>query len=165
MEDYMKKIISRIAVVFAAAILVSTFTGCLSLFTTTTSTVRAADPVLEGTWTGATNSYSYDIERSGSVYTFKSYTLLRDGTKSYNRDMTSFERGERRVETSTSGYLYGYNSSRPGWVAYYYTFSSSSATLTSLTTVSGGSVWSSLEEAKAGADKNYPGAVKINLKR
>lgn len=160
----MKKTFLKIAATFAISTAISLFTGCLTVSTGSMSRV-ASEPVLEGTWSGATNSYSYDIEKVGSEYRFTCYTRLRDMTKDYKSDMTSFERGERKVESSTSGYLYGYNKNRPGWVAYYYTFNSSSATLTSLITARGGSVWSTLEEAKAGADKNYPGAVKINLKR
>ncbi|MBP5753330.1 MAG: hypothetical protein J6W60_10830 [Treponema sp.] len=79
--------------------------------------------------------------------------------------METLDKGEKSAETISSGYLYGYNKNRPGWIAYYYTINGTNLTMTSLITAGGGATWSSLEEAKAGADKNYTGTVKLNLSK
>ena len=165
-EIKMKKIrllVAALAVMASAAM----FTGCLSGLFEPTPTPRAAEviPSIEGTWYASSSGNYYDISASGGAYSMVKYSLLRDGSKDISNDMTTFERGEKSAETKTSGYLYGYNKNRPGWIAYYYTVSASTLNLTSLTTVRGGVTWSSLEEAKAGADKNYPGAVKFSFTR
>ena len=165
----MKKNIVRLVVALAVLASATMFTGCLSGMLTyePTPAPRAAEvvPSVEGTWFSSSNNTYYDITLSGGAYSMNKYQLLRDGSKDISNDMTTFERGEKQAETTTSGYLYGYNKNRPGWIAYYYTVSASTLNLTSLTTVRGGVTWSSLEEAKAGADKNYPGVVKFSLTR
>ena len=163
----MKKNIVRLVVALAVLASATMFMGCLSFDYTYSPTERAVTvaPSIEGTWYSSSNGSYYDISASGGAYSMVKYSLLRDGSKDISNDMTTFERGEKQAETTTSGYLYGYNKNRPGWIAYYYTVSESTLNLTSLTTVRGGVTWSSLEEAKAGADKNYPGVVKFSFTR
>ncbi len=165
----MTRKIGRLFVALAVLASATMFMGCLSgVFTYEPTTApRAAEvaPSIEGTWYSSSNGSYYDISASGGAYSMVKYSLLRDGSKDISNDMTTFERGAKSAETTTSGYLYGYNKNRPGWIAYYYTVSASTLNLTSLTTVRGGVTWSSLEEAKAGADKNYPGVVKFSLTR
>ncbi|GEM_PF-2142519 len=156
----MKRNAGKMIFTFVLFALVGVLSGCLSIMPQTSS----YNTSLEGSWYSASSDKYYEIASSGGVCTMNCYTLLRDGTKSVsNFEMLTFERGEKSVETSTSGYLYGYNKNRPGWIAYYYEISGYNVTLTSLLTSGGGVTWNSLNEAKAGADKNYSGTVTLNM--
>ena len=169
-EFIMTRKIGHLVVALAVLASATMFMGCLSgVFTYEPAPApRAAEviPSIEGTWYASSSDSYFDIVQTGGNYEMICYKLLRDGSKDISKTrMETFEKGEKSSETTTSGYIYGYNKSRPGWIAYYYTVSASTLNLTSLTTVRGGVTWSSLEEAKAGADKNYPGVVKFSLTR
>ena len=166
----MSKKIGQVVTLLAVFASVTMVTGCLSgVFTYDPTTERATISVtpLEGTWYSASNGNYYDITATGGTYELVCYKLnARDGSKEIDKfKMETLDKGEKSAETISSGYLYGYNKNRPGWIAYYYTINGNNLTMTSLITAGGGATWSSLSDAKAGADKNYTGTVKLNLSK
>ena len=147
------------------------FSGCLILTPTVQQTPvdrsgdSAAEAVVEGIWKQASTGNSYEIAENGGAYTLTCFTVKSNGERSYNSNMTTFEKGAKKALDSRHGYLYGYNKNRPGWIAYYYTLSGDNLNLTQVLNDNGGATWSSIDDAKALADISKPGAVKMDLTR
>lgn len=148
------------------------FSGCLILTPASQPAApvdrsgdSAAAAVVEGIWKQASTGNSYEIAENGGAYTLTCFTVKGNGERSYTSNMTTFEKGAKKVLDSRHGYLYGYNKNRPGWIAYYYTLSGDNLNLTQVLNDNGGATWSSIDDAKALADISRPGTVKMDLTR
>ena len=129
------------------------------------NTEQVPEQVIEGVWQQASTGHNYEISSSGDTFGMSYFKINSNGERSYSSSPTTFERGARRIVDSRHGYLYGYNKSRPGWIAYYYSISGDRLSLTSCLNNSDGVTWSSLEDAMSQANIAKPGVVKMDLTR
>ncbi len=163
----------RMGLCFGLSLLAVTFfNGCALFMSSGSSSPEPAttsssepEPVIEGVWKQASNGNNYEISSSGETFNMSVFKIKSNGDQDYISTPLSFERGARRVVDSRHGYLYGYNKSRPGWIAYYYSISGNNMNLTSCINDNGGATWPSLDDAMNKADISRPGTVKMDVTR